>query len=153
MRISICATKPPDVFLVDTNVVSEARKGAKADPGVRFFWESADPADIYISVFTIGEIRCGLEIIRKRGDARQASKLEAWLDMIVENYSDRILGFDLDCAQVWGKFMAPNPRHPVDKQIAAIALIHDLTVVTRNVADFGGLGIRLTNPFRVANSN
>ena len=106
MRISICATKPPDVFLVDTNVVSEARKGAKADPGVRFFWKSADPADIYISVLTIGEIRCGLEIIRKRGDAMQASKLEAWLDMIVENYSDRILDFDLDCAQVWGKLMA-----------------------------------------------
>jgi len=136
------------MFLVDTNVISEARKGGRADPGVKTFWASSDPAELYIPVQTIGEIRRGLENIRQRGDASQARKLEAWLNTIVEEYSDRILDFDLDCAQIWGKLMSPNPQHAVDKQIAAIALIHDLTVVTRNVDDFTGLGARLLNPFQ-----
>lgn len=135
------------MFLVDTNVISEARKGGRANPGVKSFWASSDPAELYIPVQTIGEIRRGLENIRQRGDASQARKLEAWLNTIVEDYSDRILDFDLDCAQVWGKLMSPNAQHAIDKQIAAIALIHDLTVVTRNVADFTGLGARLLNPF------
>ena len=75
-------------------------------------------------------------------------RLEAWLDEVVTHYADRILDFDLDAAQVWGRLMSPHPQHPVDKQIAAIALIHNLTVVTRNVDDFNGLGVRLANPFR-----
>lgn len=111
-------------------------------------WSGLIDVDLYIAVQTIGEIRRGLENIRQRGDALQAGKLETWLDDVVTNYADRILDFDLDCAQVWGKLMSPSPRHPVDKQIASIALIHDLTVVTRNVADFKSLGIRLANPFR-----
>lgn len=135
------------MFLVDTNVISEARKGGRANPGVKSFWASSDPAELYIPVQTIGEIRRGLENIRQRGDVSQARKLDAWLNTIVEDYSDRILDFDLDCAQVWGKLMSPNPQHAIDKQIAAIALIHDLTVVTRNVADFTGFGARLLNPF------
>ncbi len=136
------------MFLVDTNVISESRKGRNANPGVQAFWQSVNAADLYIAVQTIGEIRRGLENIRQRGDALQARKLETWLDDLVTQYADRILDFDLDCGQVWGKLMAPNPQHPVDKQIASIALIHDLTVVTRNVADFKNLGVRLANPFR-----
>ena len=66
---------------------------------------------------------------------------------MLAEHSARILNFDLDCAQVWGALMAPNPQHPIDKQIAAIALIHDLTLVTRNSADFAGTGVRLHNPF------
>lgn len=136
------------MYLVDTNVISEARKGKKANIGVRDFWKTADPADLYIAVQTIGEIRRGLENIRQRGDTTQANRLEAWLDEVVTHYADRILEFDLDAAQVWGRLMSPHPQHPVDKQIAAIALIHNLTVVTRNVDDFKGLGVRLANPFR-----
>lgn len=136
------------MYLVDTNVISEARKGKKANMGVRGFWETTDPGDIYIAVQSIGEIRRSLENIRQRGDMAQGKRLEAWLDEVVTHYTDRILGFDLDCAQVWGKLMSPHPQHPVDKQIAAIALIHDLTVVTRNVDDFRGLGVRLSNPFQ-----
>ncbi len=135
------------MYLVDTNVISEARKGLRANPGVRAFWQSVDPADVYLPVQVIGEIRRGLEMLRRRGDAAQAAKLEAWLDLVVGGYADRILAFDLDCAQVWGKLLAPHPQHPIDKQIAAIALIHDLTVVTRNVDDYLGLGVRLENPF------
>lgn len=135
------------MFLVDTNVISEARKDSRANAGVRDFWQSVHEADIYIAVQTIGEIRRGLENIRERGDLAQAKKLESWLDLITTNYADRILDFDLECAQVWGRLMSPSPKHPIDKQIAAIALIHDLSVVTRNVKNFDGLGVRLVNPF------
>jgi predicted nucleic acid-binding protein len=132
---------------VDTNVISEARKGAKANSGVKkFFRENAD-VDLYLSAQTIGEIRRGLENIRHRGDLPQARKLEKWLDLIVNDYADKILTFDEECAQVWGRLMSPHPEHPIDKQIAAIALIHDLTVVTRNVDDFRGTGVEIKNPF------
>ena len=135
------------MYLVDTKVISEARKGENANPGVRAFWRNVSPADVYIAVQTIGEIRRGLETIRSRGDLPQAHRLEDWLDKVVAEYADRILGFDLECAQVWGKLMSPHPQHPIDKQIAAVALMHDLTVVTRNTHDYSGLGIRLSNPF------
>ena len=65
----------------------------------------------------------------------------------MNDYADRILGFDEECAQVWGRLMSPHHEHPIDKQIAAIALIHDLKVVTRNVNDFRGTGVGLVNPF------
>lgn len=135
------------MYLIDTNVISEARKGSKANPGVRQFLRTAGATGLYVTAQTIGEIRRGLENIRRRGDLPQANKLERWLDAIVTDYADRILGFDTDCAQVWGRLMSPHPEHAIDKQIAAIALIHDLTVVTRNVDDFRGTGARLQNPF------
>jgi len=133
--------------LVDTNVISEARKGKKANPGVQEFFQTADAIDLYLCVQTIGEIRRGLENIRRRGDIPQTRKLEKWLDLVVADYADRILTFDEACAQVWGRLMSPHHEHAVDKQIAAIALIHDLTVVTRNVDDFRGTGVALKNPF------
>lgn len=135
------------MYLVDTNVISEARKGRKANPGVQRFFQAIEAEDLYLSVQTIGEIRRGLENIRHRGDLPQAKKLEAWLDLVVTNYADRILRFDEECAQVWGRLMSPRHQHPIDKQIAAIALIHDLTVVTRNVDDFRGTGTKTSNPF------
>ena len=135
------------MYLVDTNVISEARKGKKANIGVQNFLREADPVDIYISAQTIGEIRRGVENIRYRGDFTQAEQLEAWLDIIATQYADRVLSFDVDCAQVWGKLMSPHSQHPIDKQIAAISLINNLTVVTRNVADFERTGVQLENPF------
>lgn len=135
------------MYLVDTNIISEARKGKNANFGVREFFKKTDASDLYLSVQTIGEIRRGLENIRHRGDLLQARKLEKWLDLVITDYADRILSFDEACAQVWGRLMSPRHEHPVDKQIAAIALIHDLTVVTRNVDDFRGSGVSLSNPF------
>jgi predicted nucleic acid-binding protein len=135
------------MYLVDTNVISEARKGRRANPGVQRFFQAIEAEDLYLSVQTIGEIRRGLENIRHRGDLPQAKKLEAWLDLVVTNYADRILSFDEECAQVWGRLMSPRHQHPIDKQIAAIALIHDLTVATRNVDDFRGTGTKTSNPF------
>lgn len=135
------------MYLIDTNVISEARKGKNANPGVQEFWRSVDSGGIYLSVQTIGEIRAGIEKIKNRGDAAQAEMLERWLGVVVSSYSDRILAFDADCAQVWGKLMSSNKQNPIGKQIAAIGLIHGLTVVTRNVADFAGTGVPLKNPF------
>lgn len=135
------------MYLVDTNVISEARKGSRADKGVQAFLAEADSAELYLSVQTLGEIRRGVENIRSRGDLPQAQRLENWLNWVMTEYADRILDFDMDCAQVWGKLMSPYQQHAIDKQIAAIALIHDLTVATRNTADFQGTGVRLHNPF------
>jgi len=135
------------MYLVDTNVISEARKGIKANPGVREFFQTTAADGLYISAQTIGEIRRGLENIRHRGDLPQTRMLEKWLGRVVVDYADKILTFDEECAQVWGRLMSPHPVHRIDKQIAAIALIHDLTLVTRNVDNFRGTGVAIKNPF------
>ncbi|MBX6420061.1 MAG: type II toxin-antitoxin system VapC family toxin [Nevskia sp.] len=135
------------MYLVDTNVISELRKGAKANAGVREFWKRAPPDAQFIAVQTVGELRAGVESIRLRGDLAQAQRLEIWLQKAIAELGERILPFDEECAQIWGALMARNPHHSIDKQIAAIALIHNLTVVTRNVEDFAGTGVKIVNPF------
>lgn len=140
----------PTVYLIDTNVISEARKSVKADPGVTAFFRKAARHDeaLFLSVVTVGELRRGVELIRYRGDAPQADLLERWLVRVLDEHRHQILEFDADAAQVWGRLRVPDPAHPIDKQIAAIALVHDLTVVTRNVADFLPVGgVRVLNPF------
>jgi toxin FitB len=138
------------MYLVDTNVISEARKGAKANPGVVDFFQRVVAANepVYLAAVSVGELRRGVEIIRRRGDIAQAKLLEAWLTIVLEQFGENILAFDADTAQVWGRLRVPNPDHELDKQIAATALVNDLTVVTRNAADFEGTGVRLKNPFR-----
>ena len=137
------------MYLVDTDVISEARKGVKANSGVKQFLSkvSKGGTPIYISVITIGELRRGVEMIRHRGDDVQATKLERWLVRIREDYADAVLDFDEEMAQVWGKLRVPHHENALDKQIAATALIHDLIVVTRNTAHFKPTGVRLLNPF------
>lgn len=135
------------MYLVDTNVVSEMRKGRKANAGVINFFLTTQPVQRYICVQTIGEIRSGIENIRRRGDRSQATRLESWLATTVVEYSGRVLNFDVDCAEIWGRLMSPNNSHPIDKQIAAIALIYGLEVVTRNISDFAATGASLLNPF------
>ena len=140
------------VYLIDTNVISEARKGYRAHPGVREFLSRAAAEDIplYLSAVTVGELRRGVELIRYRGDAVQAALLEHWLGRVLQEYADRVLPFDAEAAQVWGRLRVPFPAHELDKQIAATALIHDLTVVTRNVSDFEDSTVALLNPFEQA---
>jgi predicted nucleic acid-binding protein len=139
------------MFLIDTNVISEARKGRRADPGVQAFWADTAREDtpLFLAAVTIGELRRGVELIRHRGDQLQAQLLEQWLLAVLETYGDRVLELDSDAAQIWGRLRVPNPHNAIDKQIAAIALLHDLTVVTRNTDDFTGCGVRLLNPFQV----
>ncbi len=137
------------MYLLDTNVLSEIRKQRKADKGVRQFLEQAtengDP--LYLSVITIGELRRGIELIRHRGDDAQATRLEKWLGVILDEYEENILGLDADTAQLWGKLRTPHPEHALDKQIAATAMIYELTVVTRNDKDFLKTGAAVLNPF------
>lgn len=135
------------MYLVDTNVISEMRKGRKANAGVLNFFRMRQDTELYVCVQTIGEIRRGVENIRQRGDVAQAARLEDWLDLVTHEYADRILSFDADCAQIWGRLMSPHATHVIDKQIAAIALIYGLDVVTRNVDDFAVTGVNLLNPF------
>jgi len=137
------------VYLIDTDVISEMRKGVSANAGVRTFFASArrDAVEMYLSVITIGELRRGVERIRHRGDVRQAKRLERWLNQITTAYAEEILPIDEEVAQVWGRLRVPNPENPLDKQIAATALIHDLTVLTRNTAHYASTGARVHNPF------
>ena len=140
------------MFLIDTNVVSEARKGDRANPGVTgFFRQAADRGDaLFLSVVTVGELRRGVELIRHRGDALQVQTLETWLTNVLAQYRQNILGFDVEAAQVWGRLRVPQADHEIDKQIAATALVYGLTVVTRKTPDFAGTNVSLLNPFQVA---
>ena len=140
------------MFLIDTNVISEARKGRRADAGVRSFWDAAgrDDTPLFLAAVTVGELRRVVAFIRHRGDHAQALLLDQWLSLVLQTYGDRVLALDGDAAQIWGRLRVPNPHHAIDKQIAAIALLHDLTVVTRNTDDFVGCGVRLLNPFQSA---
>jgi predicted nucleic acid-binding protein len=137
------------VYLIDTNVISEVRKKSKANRGVwQFFQQAADDEEkLYISVVTVGELRRGAESIRHRGDVHQAERLEIWLQALLAEYQDHILDFNTDIAQLWGVLRAPHPENALDKQIAATALIHELTVVTRNEKDFAATSVSVLNPF------
>lgn len=138
-------------YLIDTNVISELRKGDKADAGVRQFFTQAEQqnAELFISVITVGELRRGIEIIRHRGDHQQADMLEAWLQMVLTDYAENILDFTEVEAQTWGRLRVPHYENAIDKQIAATALTHDLTLISRNTNDFSATGVALLNPFQM----
>lgn len=137
------------MYLIDTNVISEARKRERANPGVLSFLRGAAARDeaLYLSAITVGELRRGVELIRHRGDEPQARLLERWMGNVLRDYENQVLVFDADAAQVWGHLRVPHPEHELDKQIAAIALVHDLTVVTRNVKHFHASGVKVLDPF------
>lgn len=137
------------MYLLDTSVVSEARKGDLANPGVMSFLTEVRRSNhtLYLSAILLGEMRQGVERIRRRGEERQAAALESWLGKFSTDHESQILAFDAECAMVWGVLCAVDPGRPVDKQVAAIALVHDLTLVTGNAGDFANTGVRLHNPF------
>ena len=133
-------------YLVDTNVLSELRKGPRCDPRVRE-WFDALPSDaVYLSVLVIGEMRRGVERIRRR-DARGARALDTWLERVVRAHTDRILPIDQATAETWGRFDVRQPVPVVDGLLAATALIHGLTLATRNIQDVARTGVTCVNPF------
>jgi predicted nucleic acid-binding protein len=138
------------MYLVDTCVVSEARKRNGAHPGVRAFLQRVieERVPVYLSVITVGELRRGVEAIRGRDGAQQAGRLERWLENLLATYPEQVLGIDTDTAQLWGAIRMPAGVSPLDRQIAATARIHDLTLVTDKENDFSGAGITVFNPFR-----
>jgi predicted nucleic acid-binding protein len=137
------------VYLFDTNIISELRKGRRANSKVLHFYHqlAMQEAPVFLSVITLGELRRGVDLIRYRGDEDQAKKLEEWLACVIDEYADRILSFGIEEAQLWGRLRAPHYENAIDKQIAATALINDLTLVTLNTKDFTSMGLRLLNPF------
>jgi hypothetical protein len=137
------------VYLVDTDVISELRKKDKADRRVTAFFKDAAFRELplYLAAVTIGELRRGAELIRYRGDTRQANMLERWLEALLAEYSENVLPFDADVAQLWGRLRVPHPENSLDKQIAATALLYDLVLVTRNVKHFASTSVKLLDPF------
>jgi toxin FitB len=137
------------MYLFDTNVVSELRKGERADAGVLDLVRdlNARDAPVYLSVVTLGELRRGVDLLRHRGDGPQAERLEAWLGVLLDDYGERVLDFGREEALLWGRLRCPHPENALDKQIAATALINDLTLVTRNTRHFSATGVTLLNPF------
>jgi toxin FitB len=137
------------MYLIDTEVISEARKGEKGNPGVRQFFRDADRdgTPLYLSAITIGELRQGVESVRHRGDEPQALLLERWLNRASTSFEAAILGLDQEIAEIWGRLRVPNPENLLDKQIAATALINDLIVVARNTDHYLPTGAKVLNPF------
>ena len=137
------------MYLLDTNVIGQLRKKSKANTGVKAFFSTVikQQSALYLSVITIGELRRGVELIRHRGDVSQSEMLESWLNRLIRDYQNNILDFSESEAQVWGRLRVPNHENSLDKKIAATALTHDLCVVTRNINDFQGTGVRVLNPF------
>lgn len=133
-------------WLVDTNIISEVRKGTRCHPGVAAWWAAVENRDLFLSVLTLGEIRRGIEGIRHR-DPAKAATLERWLRDISEAFGARIIGVDLAVAEAWGRMSVARSVPVIDALLAATAQVHDLVLVTRNTADVSGLGVRTLNPF------
>ena len=134
-------------FLLDTNVVSELRRGEKANAGVVEWFDDQAPRDLCLSVVTIGEIQQGIEQLLDR-DPRQAAALDRWLTGLSQFYEDRLLYIDGDVAQEWGRLGRGRSTPVVDRLLAATARVHELTLVTRDTRDFRSLDVRVLNPWK-----
>lgn len=137
------------MFLLDTNVVSELRKvrAGRADGHVAAWADSVDAADLYLSVISVQELEIGV-LLAERRDSAQGAVFRAWLDgHVLRAFAGRILAVDTAIAQRSARLHVPDPRPLRDGLIAATALVHGLTVVTRNVADFAPTGVPTLNPW------
>jgi predicted nucleic acid-binding protein len=132
-------------YLLDTNVISEARKPRGYERVKR--WISSVPVeDLYLSVLTLGEVRRGIGLLEGR-DPAQAEVYEAWLATVLRDYTDRIIPVDAEAAEEWGNMNVPGPVPVVDSLMAATAKVRNMTFVTRNTSDVARTGARLLDPF------
>lgn len=137
------------MFILDTNVLSEVRKvrAGKADPQVARWADGVQAAELYLSVISLQELEIGVRLAERR-DATQGALLRAWLDQhVLPAFDGRILAVDTAVAMRSAQLHVPNPRPFRDGLIAATALAHGMTLVTRNVADFADTGVALLNPW------
>ena len=133
------------MYLVDTNVLSEARRGR---PEARDWLRSVDPDQVFLSVVTLGEIMKGISQ-KTRTDAVAAVSLQGWLEQLCVDHARRILPISDEVALAWGRIAAVRPQDMADALIAATAAVHRKIVVTRNVSDFKDLGVRVIDPWRL----
>ena len=133
-------------WLIDTNIISEVRKGPRCHPAVAAWWAGVEERELFLSALTLGEIRRGIEALRPR-NAAGAATLDFWLTELRESFGPRILSLDAATAEAWGHMAARRSVPVIDALLAATALVHDLTLVTRNMTDVAGLGVRVRNPF------
>ncbi|TVR16534.1 MAG: type II toxin-antitoxin system VapC family toxin [Planctomycetota bacterium] len=133
-------------YLLDTNILAELRKHDRCNPGVSNWFDTVDDGSVFLSVLVIGEVRRGVELLRRR-DPAAAAQLDAWLHRIKAQFASRIIGIDSDICELWGGLGLQQPAPPIDGLLAATALFHDLVLVTRNVSDVQRIGVRLHNPF------
>lgn len=134
-------------YLLDTNVISETRK-SRADSGVIAFLSAAEPAGLFLSVLTLGELRKGVAA-KRRTDSGVADQLGAWVDGIETTFADRVLPIDAATARRWGELSANRTLPVIDTLIAATAISHGLTLVTRNTRDVESTGVPLVDPWQI----
>lgn len=131
-------------FLLDTNILSEVRR-PQGNPQLKAWLDTVSGADLYLSVLVVGEIRQGVERLRRR-DPAQAAVYERWLDTLKRDYADRIMPITVEVAQEWGRLNASRTLPTVDSLMAATARVHGLILVTRNTSDLRDTGVSLLNP-------
>ena len=135
-------------YLIDTNIISEIRKGERCDRRVAGWYDEIADEDLFLSTLVLGEIRKGVELVRPR-DTTKARTLERWLAAVEAAFGSRVLGIDNAVADLWGRMSAIRPVPVIDGLLAATAVRYDLTLVTRNDRDLAGLGATVFNPFRM----
>jgi toxin FitB len=133
-------------YLIDTNVLSEMRKGTRGNAGLIAWSTQVPQREMFLSVMVIGEVRCGIERLRGR-DAVQAASLETWLRRVEEAFAGNILPVTQEIADRWGRLSATGPLGEVDGLLAATALHHGHLLVTRNIRDVARTGVPFLNPF------
>jgi hypothetical protein len=133
-------------FLIDTNVLSEMRKRARANANVLAWSARNRSSEIFLSALVIGEVRRGVEAVRAR-DPVQAQSLDRWFGAVVASFGPRILPVTAEIADTWGRLSFPDRLPEIDGLLAATAIVHGLVIVTRNTRDFMRTGAQLVNPF------
>lgn len=134
-------------YLIDTNIISEVRKGARCDPNVAAWWASVEDEDLFLSPLVLGEIRKGV-VLARRKDPAKADALDEWLAQVRTAFADRLFPVDTAVAEEWGRMSAARSVPVIDGLMAATAKANGLTLVTRNEADVADLGTAVVNPFR-----